>query len=144
MIQETDAVVIGAGPVGLFQVFQLGLQGITAHLIDALPHAGGQCVELYGDKPIYDIPGIPVCTGRELADLLLQQIAPFKTQWHLSTLRDSSCAPCEVSTSRRPSACTVSADTSVFRCHCVLNGAICCSKRSASSRPVQTGMPGMS
>jgi thioredoxin reductase (NADPH) len=86
MIQETDAVVIGAGPVGLFQVFQLGLQGITAHLIDALPHAGGQCVELYGDKPIYDIPGIPVCTGRELADLLLRQIAPFKPHWHLNTL----------------------------------------------------------
>jgi thioredoxin reductase (NADPH) len=86
MIQETDAVVIGAGPVGLFQVFQLGLQGISAHLIDALPHAGGQCVELYGDKPIYDIPGIPVCTGRELTDLLLRQIAPFKTQWHLNTL----------------------------------------------------------
>ena len=86
MIQETDVVVIGAGPVGLFQVFQLGLQGISAHLIDALPHAGGQCVELYGDKPIYDIPGIPVCTGRELAGLLLQQIAPFKTQWHLNTL----------------------------------------------------------
>jgi thioredoxin reductase (NADPH) len=86
MIQETDAVVIGAGPVGLFQVFQLGLQGISTHLIDALPHAGGQCVELYGDKPIYDIPGIPVCTGRELADLLIQQITPFKTQWHLNTL----------------------------------------------------------
>ena len=68
MIQETDAVVIGAGPVGLFQVFQLGLQGITAHLIDALPHAGGQCVELYGDKPIYDIPGVPICSGRELAN----------------------------------------------------------------------------
>jgi thioredoxin reductase (NADPH) len=85
-VVETDAVVIGAGPVGLFQVFQLGLQGITAHVIDALPHAGGQCVELYGDKPIYDIPGIPVCTGRELTDLLLRQIAPFKTQWHLNTL----------------------------------------------------------
>lgn len=86
MIQETDAVVVGAGPVGLFQVFQLGLQGITAHLIDALPHAGGQCVELYGEKPIYDIPGIPVCSGRELADLLLRQIAPFKPHWHLNTL----------------------------------------------------------
>ena len=84
-VVETDAVVIGAGPVGLFQVFQLGLQGITAHLIDALPHAGGQCVELYGDKPIYDIPGIPVCTGRELADLLLRQIAPFNPHWHLNT-----------------------------------------------------------
>ena len=60
MIQETDAVVIGAGPVGLFQVFQLGLQGLSTHIVDALPYAGGQCVELYGDKPIYDIPGIPV------------------------------------------------------------------------------------
>lgn len=72
--------------MGLFQVFQLGLQGITAHLIDALPHAGGQCVELYGDKPIYDIPGIPVCSGRELATLLLRQIEPFKPHWHLNTL----------------------------------------------------------
>ena len=83
---ETDAVVIGAGPVGLFQVFQLGLQGLHAHLIDTLPHAGGQCVELYGDKPIYDIPGVPVCSGRELAALLLQQVAPFKPHWHLNTL----------------------------------------------------------
>lgn len=83
---ETDAVVIGAGPVGLFQVFQLGLQGISAHLIDALPHAGGQCVALYGDKPIYDIPGVPVCTGSELAGLLLRQIAPFAVHWHLRTL----------------------------------------------------------
>lgn len=79
----TDAVVVGAGPVGLFQVFQLGLQGIAAHLIDALPHAGGQCVELYADKPIYDIPAVPVCTGRELTERLLQQIAPFKTPLHL-------------------------------------------------------------
>ena len=83
---ETDAVVIGAGPVGLFQVFQLGLQGIAAHVIDALPHAGGQCVELYGDKPIYDIPGVPVCTGRELAALLLRQIEPFAPHWHLGAL----------------------------------------------------------
>jgi thioredoxin reductase (NADPH) len=85
-VVETDAVVIGAGPVGLFQVFQLGLQGITAHVIDALPHAGGQCAELYGDKPIYDIPGVPVCTGRELAALLLSQIEPFHPHWHLGSL----------------------------------------------------------
>ena len=78
MTQETDAVVIGAGPVGLFQVFQLGLQGLAAHIIDALPYAGGQCVELYGDKPIYDIPGVPVCTGHELTARLTQQITPFK------------------------------------------------------------------
>ena len=80
---QTDAVVIGAGPVGLFQVFQLGLQGIACHVIDALPHAGGQCAELYGDKPIYDIPAIPVCTGQGLADRLLAQLAPFAPQWHL-------------------------------------------------------------
>lgn len=80
---QTDAVVIGAGPVGLFQVFQLGLQGIHAHLIDALPHLGGQCAELYPDKPIYDIPGVPMCTGRGLVELLQQQIAPFAPTLHL-------------------------------------------------------------
>ena len=82
---DTDAVVIGAGPAGLFQAFQLGLQGLSIHIVDALPHAGGQCVQLYGDKPIYDVPGIPVCTGRELAALLLQQLAPIQPQWHLGT-----------------------------------------------------------
>lgn len=75
--------VIGAGPVGLFQVFQLGLQGIAAHLVDALPHVGGQCAELYPDKPIYDIPGIPVCTGLGLVELLQRQIAPFAPTLHL-------------------------------------------------------------
>ncbi len=80
---DTDALVIGAGPVGLFQAFQLGLQGIACHLVDALPHVGGQCAELYADKPIYDIPGIPVCTGRELVERLQQQIAPFKPAFHL-------------------------------------------------------------
>lgn len=80
---ETDVVIIGAGPVGLFQAFQLGLQEIACQVIDALPHAGGQCVELYADKPIYDVPGIPVCSGRELAERLLLQLAPFKTPLHL-------------------------------------------------------------
>lgn len=80
---ETDAVVIGAGPVGLFQVFQLGLQGLRTHVIDALPHPGGQCAELYGDKPLYDIPGMAVCSGNELVQRLLQQVAPFAPQWHL-------------------------------------------------------------
>ncbi len=80
---ETDALVIGAGPVGLFQVFQLGLQGMRSHVVDALPQAGGQCVQLYGDKPIYDIPGIPVCTGRELVQRLQQQIAYLGSEWHL-------------------------------------------------------------
>ncbi len=78
-----DALVIGAGPVGLFQVFQLGLQGIAAQVIDALPVPGGQCIELYADKPIYDIPALPVCTGRELVDRLLVQIKPFAPTFHL-------------------------------------------------------------
>ncbi len=82
-MQKTDAVVIGAGPVGLFQVFQLGLQGLACHVIDALPYAGGQCAELYGDKPIYDVPGLKVCTGHELTQRLLDQISPFNPQWHL-------------------------------------------------------------
>jgi thioredoxin reductase (NADPH) len=80
---ETDALIIGAGPVGLFQVFQLGLQGIHAHVVDALPQVGGQCMELYPDKPIYDIPAVPATTGRQLTASLLQQIAPFGATFHL-------------------------------------------------------------
>jgi thioredoxin reductase (NADPH) len=79
----TDVVVVGAGPVGLFQVFELGLLGLRAHVVDALPHAGGQCAELYPDKPIYDIPGIRACTGRELSERLQQQAAPFSPVYHL-------------------------------------------------------------
>lgn len=81
---ETDAVVIGAGPVGLYQVFQLGLQGIHAHVVDALARPGGQPVELYGDKPIYDVPGLPTVTGQALADQLMQQVSPFKPTYHLA------------------------------------------------------------
>ena len=80
---ETDAVVIGAGPVGLFQVFELGLLGLSAHVIDSLPAIGGQCIELYPDKPIYDIPGTPRCTGRELIARLQTQLAPFDAPFHL-------------------------------------------------------------
>ena len=80
---QTDALIIGAGPVGLFQIFELGLLEIKAHIIDSLPEAGGQCIELYPDKPIYDIPAIPVCTGRELTNNLLKQIKPFGAQFHL-------------------------------------------------------------
>lgn len=74
---HTDALVIGAGPVGLFQAFQLGLLGLSVEVVDALPFAGGQCMALYPDKPIYDVPGVPVCTGRELTQSLLKQAAPF-------------------------------------------------------------------
>ncbi|TXT40047.1 MAG: thioredoxin reductase (NADPH) [Comamonadaceae bacterium] len=89
---KTDALVIGAGPVGLFQVFQLGLQGIHAHVIDVLAEPGGQCIELYPDKPIFDIPGIPRCTGRELVGQLLQQVAPFKPTFHFNQQVNEICA----------------------------------------------------
>ena len=80
---ETDAVIIGAGPVGLFQVFELGLLEIKAHVIDSLAYPGGQPMELYPDKPIYDIPAVPVCTGKELTESLLKQIEPFGATFHL-------------------------------------------------------------
>ena len=80
---ETDAVIVGAGPVGLFQVFELGLLEIKAHIIDSLAYPGGQCIELYPDKPIYDIPAVPVCTGKELTNNLLRQIEPFGATFHL-------------------------------------------------------------
>lgn len=81
---ETDAIIVGAGPVGLFQVFELGLLEIRAHVIDSLANVGGQCTELYPDKPIYDIPAVPVCTGQELTANLLKQIEPFAPTFHLS------------------------------------------------------------
>ncbi|MFK7996356.1 MAG: NAD(P)/FAD-dependent oxidoreductase [Granulosicoccus sp.] len=80
---QIDVVIIGAGPVGLFQVFELGLQGISAAVIDALPQSGGQCTELYPDKPIFDIPAVPECTGQQLIDNIERQIAPFKPQMYL-------------------------------------------------------------
>jgi thioredoxin reductase (NADPH) len=80
---HTDAVIVGAGPVGLFQVFELGLLEIKAQVVDSLPRIGGQCMELYPDKPIYDIPAVPVCSGRELTESLLKQIEPFHAAFHL-------------------------------------------------------------
>ncbi len=80
---NTDALIIGAGPCGIFQVFELGLLGVNCHVLDSLAVAGGQCAELYPDKPIYDIPGIPVCSGEELVEALLTQIEPFDTTFHL-------------------------------------------------------------
>ncbi len=85
MNYSSDVVVIGAGPVGLFSIFELGLQGINCHVLDTLPAAGGQCIELYPDKPIYDIPAVPVCTGEELVERLLEQSSPFKPQFHFNS-----------------------------------------------------------
>lgn len=81
---ETDMIIVGAGPIGLFAVFEAGLLDMSCHLIDALDRPGGQCAELYPEKPIYDIPGVPVCTGQELTDALLQQIKPFNPVFHFS------------------------------------------------------------
>ena len=79
---KTDALIIGAGPVGLFTVFELGILGLNSHVVDNLDKAGGQCIELYPDKPIYDIPAVPDCTGESLTQNLLKQIKPFKTEFH--------------------------------------------------------------
>jgi len=81
---KTDVIIIGAGPVGLFAVHQLGIKGLKAVVIDNLDKAGGQCIELYPDKPIYDIPAVPECTGEELTQKLLEQIAPFKTNFYFN------------------------------------------------------------
>ncbi len=83
---NTDVVIIGAGPVGLFAVFELGLLDLKCHLIDILDRPGGQCAELYPEKPIYDIPGFPVVSGQELTDNLMEQIAPFGAEFHYNRM----------------------------------------------------------
>ncbi len=83
---ETDVVIIGAGPVGLFAVFELGLLDLKCHLVDILDRAGGQCTELYPEKPIYDIPGIPIVTGQELTERLMEQIKPFHANFHFGEM----------------------------------------------------------
>ena len=83
-MNKTDVIIIGAGPVGLFAVHQLGIKGLKAVIIDNLDKVGGQCIELYPDKPIYDIPAVPECTGKELTDRLLEQIKPFETKFFLN------------------------------------------------------------
>ena len=80
---SAEVVIIGAGPIGLFQIFELGLLGISAHIIDSLNQVGGQCTELYPDKPIYDIPALPICGAQELIDRLLEQAKPFNATFHL-------------------------------------------------------------
>src|SRR5512143_1166354 len=83
---KTDVLIVGAGPVGLFAVFELGLLDIKAHLVDILDKVGGQCAELYPEKPIYDIPGIPLITGHGLSDALVVQIKPFHPTFHLAEM----------------------------------------------------------
>ncbi len=88
-LATTDVVIIGAGPVGLFAVFELGLLGLKTHLIDVLDKPGGQCAELYPEKPIYDIPAWPVISGQQLTDRLMEQIAPFNPSFHLGEMVES-------------------------------------------------------
>ena len=83
-MKKTDAIIIGAGPVGLFAVHQLGIKGLKSVVIDNLDKIGGQCIELYPDKPIYDIPAVPECTGEELTNNLINQLKPFKTELFLN------------------------------------------------------------
>src|SRR6201989_1635763 len=83
---ETDVAIVGAGPIGLFAVFELGLLDLKAHLVDILDRPGGQCTELYPEKPIYDIPGLPIVTGQELTNKLLEQIKPFGAQYHFGEM----------------------------------------------------------
>ena len=83
---KTDVLIIGAGPFGLFAVFELGLLDIKAHLVDILDKTGGQCAELYPEKPIYDIPGIPMITGQGLTDALMEQIKPFDPNFHFNEM----------------------------------------------------------
>jgi len=83
---KTDVLIIGAGPIGLFAVFELGLLDMKAHLVDILDKIGGQCAELYPEKPIYDIPGIPYVTGQGLTDALMDQIKPFSPSFHLNEM----------------------------------------------------------
>lgn len=85
---DTDVIIIGAGPVGLFAVFELGLLDLKCHLVDILDRPGGQCAELYPEKPIYDIPALPVCTGQELTDRLIEQAKPFSPEFHFSQMAE--------------------------------------------------------
>src|SRR6201995_5554623 len=86
---ETDVVIIGAGPIGLFAVFELGLLDLKCHLVDILDRRGGKCTELYPEKPIYDIPGLPIVTGQELTNRLLEQVKPFDPQFHFNEMATS-------------------------------------------------------
>ena len=86
---RTDAIIVGAGPCGLFAVFELGLLGLSAHVIDILDKPGGQCAELYPEKPIYDIPAWPVISGQELTNRLMEQIAPFSPAFYFGEMVES-------------------------------------------------------
>ena len=111
---KTDVLIIGAGPVGLFGVFELGLLDIKAHLVDILDKVGGQCAELYPEKPIYDIPGIPYITGNGLTDALMQQIKPFNPTFHLGEMVTS------LEKTGEPGFRITTDGDKIFECKCVV------------------------
>ena len=113
----TDVVVVGAGPTGLFSVFELGLLDIKAHLIDILPRAGGQCSELYPEKPIYDIPGFPIVTGQGLVDNLIKQIEPFHPTFHFGEMVE---ALTSVGTPEKPAFRITTDAGKTFECKAVM------------------------
>jgi thioredoxin reductase (NADPH) len=114
---ETDVVIVGAGPIGLFAVFELGLLDIRAHLVDILPKIGGQCAELYPEKPIYDIPGFPIVTGQGLVDNLLRQIEPFRPTFHLNEMVE---AMETLGTAEAPRFRVQTDAGKTFECKCIL------------------------
>src|SRR5918998_593205 len=114
---ETDVVIVGAGPIGLFAVFELGLLDIKAHLVDILPKIGGQCAELYPEKPIYDIPGFPIVTGQGLVDNLLRQIEPFHPTFHLNEMVEGMET---LGTAEAPRFRVTTDDGKTFNCKCIL------------------------
>ncbi len=114
---STDVVIVGAGPAGLFAVFELGLLDIEAHLIDILPKSGGQCAELYPEKPIYDIPGYPVINGQELVDKLEKQIQPFHPTFHLGEMVEGLEA---LGDAEHPKFRLLTDTGKIFECRCVL------------------------
>ena len=111
---KTDVLIVGAGPVGLFAVFELGLLDIKAHLVDILDKVGGQCAELYPEKPIYDIPGIPYITGHGLTDALMQQIKPFGATFHLNEMVTS------LEKTGNPGFRVATDGGKIFECKCVV------------------------
>ena len=112
-----DVVIVGAGPAGLFAVFELGLLDIKAHLIDILPKIGGQCAELYPEKPIYDIPGFPIITGQQLVDNLEKQVHPFGPTFHLSEMVE---ALESLGDAEHPKFRVTTDAGTVFECKCVI------------------------
>ncbi len=134
-VTKTDVLIVGAGPVGLFAVFELGLLDIRAHLVDILPRAGGQCSELYPEKPIYDIPGFPLITGQGIVDNLLKQIEPFHPTFHFNEMVSGVEA---IGTPAAPLFRVTTSGEQTFECKCLVIAA-----GGGSFQPKRPPVPGI-